>query len=181
MRHADHLGGSATARNRGRLSAREHVLPAGRPPPRHPQGLLRFVAGGALILALAGVAVGASGYLAATRAQSRAETLGQTVSSLVQRLRADERHAAAAQTRVRAIAARAAGTARQAARVATQLADVSSQMQGFQAEVGRYSSCLPELQAEITGLVIRWHMGRFKSSPAYVTLADKAHVSRVCR
>jgi hypothetical protein len=92
----------------------------------------------------------------------------------------DEAFAAGEQKRVRAAAAQAARAGRQSARVASQLADIPPQMQGLQGELAGWAACLPQLQREITGLVITWHMGPFKASPDYATLADKAQISSAC-
>jgi hypothetical protein len=132
------------------------------------------------VLALAGVVFGARGYLEASSAESRTAALSRTVSTLESRLSVDEARAGAEQKRVRVAVAQAARAGRQSARVASQLADIPPQIQGVQDEVARYSACLPQLQGEITGLVINWHMGPFKASPDYATLSDRAQISSAC-
>lgn len=176
MRQAEYGGGGGAPLARPRRRA----VPSRLAPARHSQATLRFVAGGALILALASAAFGARGYLELSKARLQAQTLSQTVGALQQRLSVDERHAAGEQRRAHAAAAQAASAGRQSARVVSQLADVSIQMQGLQGELARSAACVPELQSEIKGLVISWHMGPFKASPDTVTLADKAHLSSAC-
>jgi hypothetical protein len=132
------------------------------------------------MLALAGVAFGAQGYLQASSAESQARALSRTLADLQRRVSVDEVHARREQKRVRAVAEQVARAGRQSARVASQLADIPPQVQGLELRLAGYSACLPELQRELTGLVINWHMGPFKASPDYVTLADKAHLSGTC-
>lgn len=179
MAHADHVGGRRAVRRRASLP--RNRVPPRRAASRFSQPALRFVAGGAVILALIGLAAGALGFLEAFGVQSQADALGRKVSALEQRLGLDEAKAANEQRRVSSISTQAVSAGRQTSHVASQLTDVAVQMQGFQDELAGYSSCLPQLQSEITGLVITWHIGRFKASPSYVTLLDKAHPKGACR
>jgi hypothetical protein len=181
MRNAVHGGGHAAAGGEPRVSRpRRRAVTVRRVPSKRGHASLRFVTGGALILALAGVAFGARGYLEASTAESQTAALRGTVSTLESRLSMDEARAAHEQKRVGAAAAQAARAGRQSSRVASQLADIPPQVQALQADLAWYSACLPQLQREITGLVISWHMGPFKASPDYATLVDKAPISSAC-
>jgi hypothetical protein len=141
---------------------------------------LRFVTGGALILALVSAAFATRGFLEASSAKSEVRAMRGTLSALQHRLGADEARAAGDRRRIRAVAAQVASGRRQSARVASQLADFPNMMQGVRDKLAGFAACVPELQREISGIVVSWHMGPFKASPDYVTLADKAHLSKAC-
>jgi hypothetical protein len=181
MRHEDHAGGRVAVRSAPPVSrARRHPAPVPRVPTRHSQATLRFVAGGALILALVSAAFGTRGFLEASSARSEVRAMRGSLSGLQHRVGMDEARAAGDRKRVRAVAAQIASARRQSARVASQLADVPNMMQGIRDRLAAFASCVPELQREISGIVVSWHMGPFKASPDYVTLADKAHLSKAC-
>jgi hypothetical protein len=73
---------------------------------------IRFASGVVLVVALALAGFGAEGLMAASRAQSRVSALQAELTTLQQRVAADEHGAASESVHVRTIAARATGTDR---------------------------------------------------------------------
>jgi hypothetical protein len=139
-----------------------------------------------LVLALALAGFGAEGLVSASRSQSRVAALESEVSSLQQRLVADERGAASESGHMRAIAARTTGADsslnRSLARINWSLQSVPSEgeLAQLRSELAAYAACAGQLQSELDGLGINWRIDPAKPSTDYFKLVTAAPVSHAC-
>jgi hypothetical protein len=131
------------------------VRDAGRAPSPAP---VRFVAGVALVIALAATAVAVEGFMQASRSQQRLAALQAQLRSFGQRIGSDERSAVGERQLMRGVAARAAGAQRSLDHVSWQLQSLPSETEvaRVRGELGAYAACIPRLQGEIDGLGIVW-------------------------
>ena len=151
-----------------------------------PPARIRFATGLVLVLALALAGFGAEGLASASRSRSRVASLQAEVSSLQQRLVADERGAASESGHVRAIAARTTGAnrslGRSLARLDWSLQSVPSEgeLARLRSELSAYVACAGQLQGELDGLGIDWRIDPAKPSTDYFKLVTSAPASRAC-
>lgn len=157
-----------------------------RPSTARRRGAIRFATGLILVLAMALAGFGAEGLVSASRSRSRVATLQAEVSSLQQRLDADERGAASESGHMRVIAARATGAdsslTRSLARINWSLQSVPSEgeLARLRNELTAYAACAGQLQSELDGLGINWRIDPAKPSTDYFRLVTAAPVSRAC-
>ncbi len=158
--------------------------PVGIRPVRAPgsQTALRFVAGGALILALAAAVFAAEGLTQASRSQTKIAALQGELAGLRQRVRADERVTAGAAAHVRTLAARTSGTQRALNHVNWELTSVptESEVAHLRGELAVYTACIPELKREVDRLAITWRINPTKPSADYVKTFTAAPLSASC-
>jgi hypothetical protein len=139
-----------------------------------------------LILALALAGFGAEGLLAASRAQSRVAALESELTSLQQRVAADEHGVASESAHVRTIAARTTGTdrslTRTLARINWSLQSMPSEgeLARLRGELDTYAACVGQLQSELAGLGLNWRIDPAKPSTDYFRLVMSAPAAGAC-
>jgi hypothetical protein len=140
------------------------------------QSPVRFVAGIALVIALAAVAVAVTGFMQAARSQRRVAALQAQMRGFQRRIGADEQRAAAQRQLLRSVAARATGAQRSLDHVSWQLQSLPSETEvaRVRGELAAYAGCLPRLQGEIDGLGIVWKLNRAKPRTDYFKLFTTA-------
>jgi hypothetical protein len=149
----------------------------------HPQGRLRFATGIVLMIALATAAFGVEGYMRSSRSEQRVTSLQAELSSLQQRVGADERSAAGAQLHTRTVATQASSVRRLIQRVNWQLQSVptEAQLAGMRNQIASYAACVPQLQSEIEGLRLSWRIDAAKPATDSFKLFSTAPVSASCQ
>jgi hypothetical protein len=133
---------------------------------------VRFVAGVALVIALAATAVAVEGFTQASRSEQRVAVLQAQLRSFGQRIGADERGAAGERQLMHRVAARATGAQRSLDRVNWQLQSLPSEAEvaRVRGELDAYARCIPRLQGEIDGLGIVWKLNPAKPRMDYFKL-----------
>lgn len=133
---------------------------------------VRFVAGVALVIAVAATAVAVEGFTQAAHSQQRVAELQAQLRSFGLRIGADERSAAGERQLMRGVAARADGARRSLDRVSWQLQSLPSEAEvaRVRGELDAYAGCIPRLQGEIDGLGIVWKRGPTKPGTDYFKL-----------
>jgi cell division protein FtsB len=146
------------------------------------KGPARFVAGVAVIVALATAAFGVEAYVRAGHEQKRITALQADLAGLKQRIATDEDGAASVQQNVRKVAAQARSAHRDVAHFNWALQSVPSEAQlaGVRNEFAAYAACIPELQSEIAGLGVSWRVNPSKSSIDFFKLFTRAPISGSC-
>jgi hypothetical protein len=146
----------------------------------------RFIGGMLLMVALTAGAFGVEGLIQASRERSRVNALQAQVTSLTQRLGADEQGAASERAEVGKVAGRASGVARS---VSQSLAHINWSLQSIPSEaqlavlrsaVDSYAACVGELQTELNGLGINWRIDPEKPASDYFKLFTAAPASGAC-
>ncbi|HTU86994.1 MAG TPA: hypothetical protein VMF57_15565 [Solirubrobacteraceae bacterium] len=166
----------APVRGRGRARRR----------PQTPHAGSRFVGGLLLMVALTAGAFGVEGLIQASHERSSVAALQAQVTSLTQRLSADEHGAASERAEVGKVAGRASGVARSVsrslARINWSLQSVpsESQLAVLRNAVDAYAACVGELQSELSGLGIDWRIDPEKPSSDYFKLFTGGRVSASC-
>jgi hypothetical protein len=139
-----------------------------------------------LMLALTAGAFGVEGLIQASRERSRVDALEAQVTSLTQRVTADEQGAASERAEVGKVAGRATGVARSVSR---SLARINWSLQSVPSEgelaqlrgtLDAYATCVGELQGELDGLGINWRIDPAKPSSDYFKLFTAASDSGAC-
>jgi hypothetical protein len=135
-----------------------------------------------LVIALVAVALAVQARSDASRAQSRVAALEADVRGLEQRVGADEQAAAIDRRHIHGVAASASRAGRAAAQVSWQLQSVPSEAQlaVLRSQLASYTSCLPQLQAELNRLGISWRIDPRKPASDYFKLSSAAPVSTTC-
>ncbi len=146
------------------------------------RGAARFVAGVAMIVALATAAFGVEAYVRAGHDQARIASLQADLAGLQRRVDADEHGAASVRKRVAKVAAQAGSARRAVTRFNWALQSVPSEAQvvGVRNEFAAYADCIPQLQSEIAGLGISWKMNPGKPSIDFFKLSTAAPISASC-
>jgi hypothetical protein len=149
---------------------------------RYPQRALRFVTGGALMIAFAAAAFGAEGLMQASRSQSRLSALQANLASLQLRVGADEQAMASDRLLMRSILARARAAQRALQRVNWQLQSLPNEAQVAQlrGELATYTGCAAQLHNEVTGLGINWRVEPANPAADYFKLSTVAPISASC-
>jgi hypothetical protein len=180
-------GGAATTERSHRYgqfdpprSPRPPLVP--RPRPRHAQATLRFATGVALVIALAAALVTVQGLTQASRSHARIAALQADVNSLKQRVRTDERAAAADRRHESAVTAQAASVGRALQHVNWQVASLPTETEvaHLRGGLATYAACIPELQREIRRLGIAWRIDPSKPREDYFRAFTAATISRSC-
>ena len=142
----------------------------------------RFVAGVAVMVALATAAFGVEAYVRAGHDQARIAALQADLAGLQRRVNADERGAASVRKRVGKVAAQASSAHRAMTRFNWALQSVPSEAQvaGVRNEFAAYADCIPQLQSEISGLGISWKVNPGKSAIDFFKLSTSAPISASC-
>jgi hypothetical protein len=148
----------------------------------YPRGAARFVAGVAVMVALATAAFGVEAYVRAGHDQARIAALQADLAGLQRRVNADERGAASVRKRVGKVAAQASSAHRAMTRFNWALQSVPSEAQvaGVRNEFAAYADCIPQLQSEISGLGISWKVNPGKSTINFFKLSTSAPISASC-
>lgn len=147
---------------------------------------VRFASGLVLIAALVAAGVGVEGMLQASRARSRVASLQTQVTSLEQRLNADEQGAASARSQIGRVAGRATGAERSVTRWLAQinwsLQSVPSegQLASLRGALDDYAACVGQLQSEIEHLGISWRINPVRPSADSFKLFTAAPTSGAC-
>jgi len=138
------------------------------------------------MVALTAGAFGVEGLIQASHERSSVAALQAQVTSLTQRLSADEHGAASERAEVGKVAGRASGVARSVsrslARINWSLQSVpsESQLAVLRNAVDAYAACVGELQSELSGLGIDWRIDPEKPSSDYFKLFTGGRVSASC-
>jgi hypothetical protein len=157
-----------------------------RPRPGTPRAGSRFVAGVLLMAAVAGGAFGVEGLIQASSARTRVTALQAQLTSLEQRVGADEQDAASARLEMGKVAGRATGAersvSRSLARINWSLQSVPSQAELAQmrGQLAAYSACIGQLRNEIAGLGIDWRIYPSRPTADYFKLSTAAPGSASC-
>jgi hypothetical protein len=148
----------------------------------YPLGPARFVTGMAVIIALATSAFGIEAYVRAGHQQARIVALQADLTSLQQRVAADEHGAASVRRHVRSVAAQASSVRRAVDRFRWALQSVPSQAQvaGVRNAFAAYAACMPQLQSEIAGLGVSWKINPDKPAIDFFKLSTSAPISAAC-
>ena len=159
-------------------------------PPRLPvltrpcqaQAALRFATGVALVIALAAALVTIQGLTQASRSQARIAALQADVNGLKQRVRTDERAAAADRRHVNEATAQAASVGRALQHVNWEVASLPTETEvaHLRGGLANYAACLPELQREIKRVGIAWRIDPAKPRRDYFRAFTAAPISRPC-
>jgi len=160
--------------------------PVGWREPSRPHAGSRFVGGVLLMVALTAGAFGVDGLIQASHERSHVAALQSQVTSLQQRLSADEQGAASERAEVGKVAGRATGVARSVSR---SLARINWSLQSVPSEgelarlrgtLDAYAACVGQLQGELNGLGINWRIDPAKPSTDYFKLFTTAPASAAC-
>jgi hypothetical protein len=148
----------------------------------YPQSRLRFVTGLALIIAVAAAAFAAEGLTQDSRSRSRIAVLQAELTTLQQRMGADEHGAAGERLHMRRVAAQAIAAQRALGRVNWELQSLptENEVARVRNRVTAYAACIPELQSAIDHLGINWRINPVKPNADYFKLFTAAPVSRSC-
>lgn len=149
-------------------------------------GEVRFIGGLLLVVALTAGGFGVDGLIQASRMRSRVSSLQGELTSLQQRVAADEQGSASERIEVGKVAGKATGIERSMSRT---LGRVSWTLQSVpsEAELARVRSqldadaaCIGQLQGQLDGLGIDWRIDPAKPSSDYFKLSSGAPASATC-
>jgi len=138
------------------------------------------------MVALTAGALGVDGLIQASHERSHVAALQSEVTSLQQRLSADEQGAASERAEVGKVAGRATGVARSVSR---SLARINWSLQSVPSEgelarlrgtLDAYAACFGQLQGELNGLGINWRIDPAKPSTDYFKLFTSAPAATSC-
>jgi len=138
------------------------------------------------MVALTAGAFGVAGVAQASRARSRVTSLQAELSSLQQRVAADEQGVASERLEVGKVAGRATGVERTVSqslgRINWSLQSVPSEAQlaRVRSQLDANATCIGDLQAELASLSINWRINPGKPSTDYFKLFTGAPVSASC-
>jgi hypothetical protein len=180
---ASRVGAAAAAPRRPARGPVAHRARRGR---RRRYDRVRFIGGLLLMVALTAGAFGVDGLLQASRERSRVASLQAELSSLQQRVAADEQGVASERVEVGNLAGRASGVERSVSRSLGRL-NWSLQSVPSEAEMARMrgqldadAACLGQLRSELDGLGISWRIDPAKPSTDYFKLFSSASASASC-
>jgi hypothetical protein len=170
-----------------RPSARQLSASRGRRGTRGaPSAGSRFLGGVLLMVALTASGFGVEGLIQASHERSHVSALQAQVTSLTQRLAADEQGVASERAEVGKVAGRATGVARSVsrslARISWSLQSVPSEgeMARLRGTLDVYAACVGQLQDELNGLGINWRIDAAKPSTDSFKLFTTARPSGAC-
>jgi hypothetical protein len=138
------------------------------------------------MVALTAGAFGVDGLIQASREHSRVTALQSQLTTLQQRVSADEQGVASERIEVGKVAGRATGVARSVsrslARINWSLQSVPSEgeMARLRGTLDAYAACVGQLQGELNGLGINWRIDAAKPSTDYFKLFTTASASGAC-
>ena len=134
------------------------------------------------MVALTGGGLGVEGLIQASQERSRVGALQADVTSLTQRVGADEQGAASERAEVGKVAGRAIGVARSLARMNWSLQSVPSQgeLAQLRGTLDAYAACVGQMQGELNGLGINWRIDAAKPATDYFKLFTTASSSGAC-
>lgn len=147
---------------------------------------VRFIGGLLLMAALTAGAFGVDGLLQASRERSRVASLQAELSSLQQRVAADEQGVASERLEVGNLAGRATGAERSVSRslgrINWSLQSVPSEAQfaRMRSQLDADAACLSQLQNQLAGLGINWRIDPERPSTDYFKLYTAAPASASC-
>jgi uncharacterized protein HemX len=146
----------------------------------------RFLGGLLVMVALSAGAFGVDGLIQALHERARVASLQAELSSLVQRVGADEQGVASERVAVGKVAGKATGmersVSRSLARINWSLQSVPSegQLARVRGELDADATCIGELQTELDSLGINWRIDPEKPSTDYFKLFTGAPASESC-
>ena len=138
------------------------------------------------MVALTAGAFGVDGLVQASRERSRVTSLQAELSSLQQRVAADELGVASERLEVGKVAGRATGVERSVSkslgRINWSLQSVPSEAQlgQMRSQLDVDATCIGQLQTELAGLSINWRINPGKPSTDYFKLFTGAPASASC-
>jgi hypothetical protein len=147
---------------------------------------VRFIGGLLLTVALTAGAFGVDGLIQASRERSRVASLQAELTSLQQRVAADEQGDASQRIQLSKVTGKATGIERSVSRTlgrlhwSLQSVPSEAELARVRSQLGADAACIGQLQDQLDGLGIDWRIYPEKPSSDYFKLSSTAPASVSC-